>query len=89
MRPICDRPVKSGFRQSGQPVWFTEEMQVVVLSDTHLRDEGTRHLPPLACDALSIRTTLTGCTLWTSGRRASSSAACWDSVAENPLTSSR
>jgi putative phosphoesterase len=28
-------------------------MRVVVLSDTHLRDEGTRHLPPLAYDALA------------------------------------
>ena len=33
-------------------IWFTGSVRVVVLSDTHLRDDGHRRLPPTVCDAL-------------------------------------
>ena len=49
LRPICDQAVNTC---SQPPVWFTGDVRAVVLSDTHLRDDGSRRLPDQVYTAL-------------------------------------
>lgn len=42
LRPICDQPVNTSRPDA---FWFTGDVRAVVLSDTHLRDDGARRLP--------------------------------------------
>ena len=49
LRPNCDQAVNTGSQAS---VWFTGDVRAVVLSDTHLRDAGTRRLPDAVYAAL-------------------------------------
>ena len=44
LRPICDQAVNTCSQQR-LTVWFTGDVRAVVLSDTHLRDDGNRRLP--------------------------------------------
>ena len=53
MRPICDQAVNTSSQAAAQLiVWFTGDVRAVVLSDTHLRDDGTRRLPDAVYAAL-------------------------------------
>src|SRR5215217_5202364 len=47
-RPFRDEVVNS----SGRPFWFTGCVRAVVLSDTHIRDDGSRTLPDVVYVAL-------------------------------------
>ena len=42
LRPICDQAVNTS---SANVTWFTGSVRAIVLSDTHIRDDGKRRLP--------------------------------------------
>src|SRR3954453_7457764 len=52
LRPICDQAVNTCSQASRSAVWFTGVVRAVVLSDTHLRDDGNRRLPDQVYAAL-------------------------------------
>src|SRR3954453_14909557 len=52
LRQICVQAVNTCSQASRSAVWFTGVVRAVVLSDTHLRDDGNRRLPDQVYAAL-------------------------------------